>query len=196
MRSRLILSALLAVTLLGCATDGGAASTADGGSAAPPDAEATSEPGAALDCPTSLEVTTPAGEMFTLTSANIQWTYGDRVFTVFAADFAIEDHEVAGRPPDFPTAEGNLVWIDVGDPREESDPLPLDSGTTVTLPGSGSMIVAASLITAHRMDPLFGEQTGSIEFLQLTDEACLAIDVTVDGVQIRGTATGPILHGD
>ena len=149
-------------------------------------------------CTTSIAVTIPSGATATLTSANVQTIYGGQVVTVFVADFPIEDYDIPGRPPTFPSDEGLLVWIDLGDPNSESDAPLLGSGDTVTLPGTDRTAFAASIITAERINPLFGDLTGSIDLQQLSDDgACIAIDVTIDGTQIQGSvATNSVVRGE
>lgn len=184
--SRLLASAVLFVALAGCGTDtdaepAAAAESTDGGTA----------------CTTSIELTTPDGTTSTLDSANIQTIYGGEVVTVFAADFPIDEHDVAGRPPDFPTESGQLVWLDVGERGLGNDEPMLAAGDTVTLPGSGRAAIAVSLITPERIDPLFGDVTGSIDLQELADDgACIELDVSIAGAQIRGTAAGPVLRGE
>ena len=184
------------------AIDGGAALQAFVGGLTLSDATPAVTPAQTDDdgaCTTSLAVTTPEGETSTLTSANIQTIYGGEVITVFAADFPIEGHDVPGRPPTFPTDDGLLVWLDLGGRDIDSDAPLLTSGDTATLPGMDRTAFAASLITAERMNPLFGEDlAGSIELRELSDDgACIAIDVTIAGVQFLGTAaTDSVLRGD
>lgn len=52
--------------------------------------------------------------------------------------------------------------------------------------------------TADRMEGLFGDLAGAIELLQLEDDgACIAIDLTIADVLIRGTAAaGSVLRGE
>lgn len=159
----------------------------------------TAAPADTSACTTALTVTAPDGATATLSSANVQTIYGGQVITVFAADFPIEGHDVPGRPPDFPTDEGLLVWLDLGDPGTDSDAPLLTSGDTATLPGTGRTAFAASLITAERNIPLFGEDlAGTIELRELSDDgACIAIDVTIANTQLRGiAATDSVLRGD
>lgn len=192
--TRLLLSALALTTVVACGTetDPAAAPTAAG---AEDDADSTTDD--AGNCTTNIEITTPDGATSTLTSANIQTVYGGDVVTVFAADFPIEDHDVPGRPPTFPTDDGQMVWIDVGASGIDSDAPQLGTGDSVTLPGSERTAVTASLITVDRIDPLFGDQSGSIDLQQLSDDgACIAIDVTIAEAQVRGTAAGPVLRGE
>jgi hypothetical protein len=184
--SRLLTAGALLMALAACGTDTDAEPAAAAGS---------TDDGTA--CTTSIELTTPDGTTSTLDSANIQTIYGGEVVTVFAADFPIEEHDVAGRPPDFPTESGQLVWLDVGEPGLGSDEPMLAAGDTVTLPGSGRTAIAMSLITPERIDPLFGDITGSIDLQELADDgACIELDVSIAGAQLRGTAAGPVLRGE
>jgi hypothetical protein len=184
--SRLLAAAALLLVTAACGTD----------SDADPAAEAATA-GDATACTTSIELTTPDGTTSMLDSANIQTIYGGEVVTVFAADFPIDEHDVAGRPPDFPTESGQLVWLDIGSPEAGTDDPLLAAGDTVTLPGSGRTAIAVSLITPERIDPLFGDVAGSIDLQQLSDDgACIELDVAIAGALIRGTAAGPILRGE
>ncbi len=191
---------LFQVIHVSSANDGGAAlrSFVEGlelSATAPAAAAAETDPAA---CTTSIAVTIPSGATATLTSANVQTIYGGEVITVFVADFPIEDYDVPGRPPTFPSDEGLLAWIDLGDPNSESDAPLLGSGDTVTLPGTDRTAFAASLITSERITPLFGDLAGSIDLQQLSDDgACIAIDVTIDGTQIQGSvATNSVVRGE
>ncbi|MFP4148027.1 MAG: hypothetical protein ACLFV0_00900 [Nitriliruptoraceae bacterium] len=186
--SRLLASAVLFVALTGCGTDTDAEPAA---AAANTDGETA--------CTTSIELTKPDGTTSTLDSANIQTIYGGEVVTVFAADFPIAEHDVAGRPPDFPTESGQLVWLDLGEQGAATDDPQLGTGDTATLPGTGRTAFAASLITAERIDPLFGEDlAGTIDLQRLEDDgACIDIDVTIAGVTFQGTAAADtVLRGE
>lgn len=202
--TRLLISAVLLLMLAACGSNTDPAvepaAAADGNTAADAEVDAAAEPDATdAACTTSLQVTTSDGETTTLTSANIQTIYGGDTVTVFAADFPIEDHDVPGRPPNFPTDEGQMVWLDLGAPGIDSDAPQLGTGDTATLPGSERTAFAASLISADRIDPLFGDDlAGTIELLQLEDDgACIDIDVTIAGVEFRGTAAAEsVLRGE
>gem|GEM_PF-3693938 len=145
----------------------------------------------AAGCVTSVALVNERAEISVeLTEASAQSQLGGRVIALFATDYDQEGLTGLGRQPEL-APDGNLLWLDVGDPRGESGPLTLGPGDVVEF-GAGDPPITASHWTPTRIDTFFGNATGTVTVRQLTDTVCVDLDLTSDEFTVTGTVTAPL----
>lgn len=144
------------------------------------------------ECVTSVRlVNERAGIDTLLTEATAQSQLGGRVIALFVTDYPQEGLTALGRQPEL-TEHGNLVWIDIGDPRGESDPLALEPGDVVDF-GAAEPLVTASHWTATRFDGMFANAAGSVTVRDIDDVVCVDVQLQSDEISVAGTINAPLI---
>lgn len=147
--------------------------------------------GAGAACTTALSlVNERAGVEALLTESSAQSQLDGRVIALFATDYPQAGLTGLGRQPEL-SAGGNLVWIDLGDPRGDGDALALQVGDVIEV-GSGDVPITASHWTPERFDGLFGNATGTVDIRQLGESICVDLALTSDEFSVSGTISAPL----
>lgn len=125
-----------------------------------------------------------------LTEASAQSQLNGSLIALFATDYPQEGLTGLGRQPEL-VPDGNLVWIDLGDPRGTAEPLQLQPGIVVEL-GAGEPHITASHWTVTRFDMLAAQARGVVEVQSIGESICVSVDLASDEFSVVGTISAPL----